>query len=92
MFDLNCLVLAGKSSNELVCRFHDITSEDGRKWWIKLGLRSGSTKGEYFLDVLDYEKETTISIGLGSWRIVLASVGLSSDKTHAFFSIFCEDW
>ena len=47
MFDLNCLVLAGKSSNELVCRFHDITSEDGRKWWIKLGLRSGSTKGVF---------------------------------------------
>ena len=40
-----------------------------------MGLRSGSTKGEFFLEHLGFGKKTNISINLGSWRIVLEGVG-----------------
>ena len=56
-------------------------ANDGSNWI----LDPYPLKGDSFLEVLDFGKETSILINLGFWRTILESVGSNSNKTCAFF-------
>ena len=55
---------------ELVINVLEYSPTDCKRW-IELGLRLGSSKGELFVEDLDFGKEINIYTNLGSWRTVL---------------------